>query len=94
MCPDLYNFPFVQNNYLVCITDSGKAVCYHNHRFTFIEIRQTFSNDSFVVCIEGIGSFVQKYEHRILIDYPRNQNALSLPLTDALSVLSYHRVIG
>lgn len=48
-------------------------------RFSLVELRKVFSNDSFIVGIEGIGGFVQEYEHRILIDYSRNKYALPLP---------------
>ena len=36
----------------------------------------------------------KKNEHWILINYPCNKDALSLPLTDTLPILSYHRVIS
>ena len=42
----------------------------------------------------GSGSFVQKYKHRVLIDYSRNKDALPLPLTDALPILPNHRIVS
>ena len=69
-------------------------MCHYDYGFSLVELREVFCYGSLVVGIEGIGSFVQKYERRILIDYPRNKYALSLPLTDTLPILSYHRVIS
>ena len=94
MCSHFCNFTLIQDHYLVGIANSGKAVRHHDNRFPLVEIREVFGDGSLVVGIKGIGSFVQKYERRILIDYPRNKYALSLPLADTLPILSYHRVIS
>ena len=85
---------FLQDYDLVGVADGGKAMRHHDNRFPLVEIRKIFGDGPFVVRIKGIGSFVQENEHRVLVDDPCDEDALSLPLTDALSVLSYHRVVG
>ena len=79
MCTYLYNFTFIQNYNLVGIANSGKAVCHYYNCFSLVELREVFCNGSFIVGIEGIGRFIQEDEHWILIDYPCNKDALSLP---------------
>ena len=79
MCTYLYDFSFIQHHNLVGIADGRKTMCYDNHRLPLIEIRKIFSDGSLVIRIKGIGGFIQEDEHWILIDYPCNKDALSLP---------------
>ena len=91
---DLYDFPFVQHYYLVGVANCGETVRHNNHRLPLVEVRKVFGDGSLVVGIKSISCLIQLDELRVLVNDSCYQDTLSLSLTDALSVLSYHCVVS
>ena len=67
----------------------------HHHRCLSAEkLLQILHDDPLVVGIQGIRGFVKEDELRILIHRPGYQDALLLPLAQAVSLLPYLRVVA
>ena len=88
------DFTFVHDNNLVGIFDGTKAVCYNNARSAFKKLAQIFHNHPFIIGIEGIGRLVEKQESGVPVSGTGNEQALSLPLANAIALRPDHGVVA
>ena len=93
MVARLHYLTAIQYHNLVGILYRTQAVGNHYYRPALIECIQILNDGTLVLGIQGIGSFVQKDERRLLIYSPRYQDALLLTLAQPYPVTPYQRVV-
>ena len=90
-----FGYPsFVDDDDFVGIADGTQAVGYDYHGSSLVKMAQLFHDFFLVVCIQGVGGFVQKDEIGILINGASYQDALPLSLAHAVAFHSYFGVVS
>ena len=88
-----YSSTFEHDN-PIGMLDGAQAMCYHNNRLAFVKFRQILYDRSFVIRIQRIRSLIQKDKRRVLVHHSRDQDTLSLSLTDPLPILPDFRIVS
>ena len=71
----------------------AQPVCHDHHRLSLVELVQVLHDFLLVVRIQRIRRLVEEQELRVLIDRPGDEQALSLPLADAVALHTYFGIV-
>ena len=90
----LHNASLIQYHNLIGILHRAEPMRHYHHGFSFIEFMQMFHNLFFIICIQGIGGFVEEKKFRIFIHSTCYQQTLFLPLADTIPLHTDFGVIS
>ena len=93
MVARLDNFPVVDDDYLVSISDRAQAVGDDDDGLATIERIEVLHDGPLVIGIKGVGGLVKEDIIGILVHRTGDEDALPLPLAQPHAVTSYLRVV-
>ena len=85
MSPSFHNFSFFHYHDLVGMFYGAQPVCYHYDRSSMKKFFKIPHNHGFIVGIQRIGGLIEEQQMRVFVNGSRNEYALFLPLTNAIT---------